>query len=117
MVAGWLTTRFTQLFVDEAGQDTLPGTLVPLRLVDAHTKAVVLFGDPKQLGPVVHSGNARELRESLLASAVAAHEAEAKTVSEDEKKKKTRRLKKPHRTYPPPGPHYGMRSPVLYHHN
>tara|TARA_B110000240_G_scaffold195086_1_gene243930 strand:- start:2840 stop:4555 length:1716 start_codon:yes stop_codon:yes gene_type:complete len=114
MSAGLLTSRFTHVFVDEAGQATLPETLVPLRLVDAHTKAVVLFGDPKQLGPVVHSGNARELRESLLASAVAAHEAEAKTVSEDEKNKKTRRLTKLTRNYRSHGDIFGLSSRLFY---
>ena len=46
---------FTHIFIDEAGQATVPESLVPLRLVSPNCKAVVLAGDPMQLGPVVHS--------------------------------------------------------------
>ena len=46
---------FTHFFIDEAGQATVPESLVPLRLVTLNCKAVVLAGDPMQLGPVVHS--------------------------------------------------------------
>jgi hypothetical protein len=45
---------FTHIFVDEAGQATVPETLIPMRLVSARTQ-VLLAGDPRQLGPVVHS--------------------------------------------------------------
>jgi hypothetical protein len=70
---------FTHVLVDEAGQATVPETLVPLRMTSGKTtRAVVLAGDPKQLGPVVHASSALALRDSLLASAVRAHEAEEK---------------------------------------
>ena len=70
---------FTHVFVDEAGQATVPETLVPLRMTSAtRTRALVLAGDPKQLGPVVHAASARALRESLLVSAVEAHERDAR---------------------------------------
>ena len=58
---------FTHVFVDEAGQATVPETLVPLRMTSAsQTRAVVLAGDPKQLGPVVHAASrARAARVAL----------------------------------------------------
>ena len=47
---------FTHIMVDEAGQATVPECLIPMRLVSpAHATSVVLVGDPRQLGPVVHS--------------------------------------------------------------
>ena len=48
--------NFTHIFIDEAGQATVPESLVPLRLVTPSCKAVVLAGDTMQLGQVVHSG-------------------------------------------------------------
>lgn len=75
--------RFTHIFIDEAGQATVPESLVPLRLVTLNCKAVVLAGDPMQLGPVVHSGVAARgsadgilrsgLMTSLLEQAAAHH--------------------------------------------
>ena len=76
--------NFTHIFIDEAGQATVPESLVPLRLVTPSCKAVVLAGDPMQLGPVVHSGVAARgtsigtpshsgLMTSLLESAAAHH--------------------------------------------
>ena len=74
---------FTHFFIDEAGQATVPESLVPLRLVTSNCKAVVLAGDPMQLGPVVHSGVAARgsadgilhsgLMTSLLEQAAAHH--------------------------------------------
>ena len=53
---------FTHVFFDEAGQATVPEALVPLaRLASVKTRAFVLAGDPRQLGPTVHSAaSARE---------------------------------------------------------
>lgn len=50
--------HFSHIFLDEAGQASEPEAMVPLSsLCDAYT-VVVLAGDPKQLGPVVHSREA-----------------------------------------------------------
>eukprot|EP01062_Namystynia_karyoxenos_P074485 TRINITY_DN713_c0_g1_i3.p1 TRINITY_DN713_c0_g1~~TRINITY_DN713_c0_g1_i3.p1 ORF type:complete len:1403 (+),score=380.74 TRINITY_DN713_c0_g1_i3:95-4210(+) len=46
-------THFSHVFVDEAGQATEPDSVVPLAV--APSAAVVLAGDPRQLGPVVRS--------------------------------------------------------------
>ncbi|BBN09990.1 hypothetical protein MPTK1_5g00070 [Marchantia polymorpha subsp. ruderalis] len=58
---------FSHVFVDEAGQALLPEALIPLSL--AHSNACrVLCGDPKQLGPVVHSrlATGKGLDDSLI---------------------------------------------------
>ena len=57
----------THIFVDEAAQALVPETLIPLTLADSET-SVILVGDPKQLGPTVHSFDAARqgLRKSLL---------------------------------------------------
>ncbi|GAA5820385.1 hypothetical protein JCM3770_000817 [Rhodotorula araucariae] len=59
--------HFTHIFVDKAGQATEPQTYVPMSLADENT-SVILAGDPKQLGPVVHSSVAIKfgLDKSLL---------------------------------------------------
>ena len=80
-------SRFTHVFVDEGAQATTPETLVPMRLTGERTRAVVLAGDPRQLGPVVHSAAAaagdgdagRGLTASLLEIAAEAHDDAAKT--------------------------------------
>jgi helicase MOV-10 len=47
--------HFDYIFVDEAGYALEPEALVPiLTIADASTR-VVLSGDPKQLGPIIHS--------------------------------------------------------------
>ncbi|KAJ3979873.1 RNA helicase [Lentinula detonsa] len=52
---------YSHIFVDEAGQAMEPTVMVPLKeLADAKTN-VVLAGDNKQLGPIVHSGLASVL--------------------------------------------------------
>ncbi|KAL2650062.1 hypothetical protein R1flu_018190 [Riccia fluitans] len=58
---------FSHVFVDEAGQALIPEALIPLSLANSST-CRVLCGDPKQLGPVVHSKLAAErgLDESLI---------------------------------------------------
>ncbi|GAA5838640.1 hypothetical protein JCM9279_003815 [Rhodotorula babjevae] len=59
--------HFTHIIIDEAGQATEPQTYVPMSLADEKT-SVILAGDPKQLGPVVHSSVAVAvgLQKSLL---------------------------------------------------
>ena len=66
---------FTHIFIDEASQATEPEVYVPLSLATAQTCVVwwyatyqhqlnaclqVLAGDPRQLGPTVHSPDARK---------------------------------------------------------
>jgi len=57
----------THIFIDEAAQALLPETLIPISLADRGT-AIVLAGDSKQLGPVVHDKTAAKdgLCKSLL---------------------------------------------------
>ena len=106
---------FTHVFVDEAGQATVPETLVPLRMTSAsQTRAVVLAGDPKQLGPVVHAASARALRESLLASAVGTHEAEARGATRSETHHARRRLVKLTRNYRSHADIFGLSSALFY---
>ena len=59
--------HFTHLFIDEAGQATEPELVIPLRLIGAEGK-LVMVGDPKQLGPVIRSsiGSRNGLAVSLL---------------------------------------------------
>lgn len=53
--------HFAWVFVDEAGQGKEPEVAIPIKgLADKYTN-VVLAGDLKQLGPVVHSRLARDL--------------------------------------------------------
>ncbi|KAL8277927.1 hypothetical protein RQP46_009746 [Phenoliferia psychrophenolica] len=52
--------HFSHIFVDESGQTVEPAALIPLS-VASPTTSVVLVGDPKQLGPIVHSGVAESL--------------------------------------------------------
>ncbi|KAG7439173.1 P-loop containing nucleoside triphosphate hydrolase protein [Guyanagaster necrorhizus] len=61
--------HFTCIFIDEAGQGKEPEIMIPIKgLANKHTN-VVLAGDLKQLGPIVHSRLARDLglKESYLA--------------------------------------------------
>ncbi|KAK7047845.1 hypothetical protein VNI00_006173 [Paramarasmius palmivorus] len=48
---GW----FTHIFVDECGQTTEPAVMVPLKSLAGDKTNVILAGDNKQLGPIVHS--------------------------------------------------------------
>ncbi|CAM6089205.1 unnamed protein product [Calypogeia fissa] len=50
---------FTHILIDEAGQALIPEALIPFSLGNPNT-CYVLCGDPKQLGPVVHSKLAAE---------------------------------------------------------
>ncbi|XP_050672000.1 uncharacterized protein LOC126970236 [Leptidea sinapis] len=60
--------QLTHLFIDEAGQASEPAALVPISGLLAPSGNLVLAGDPKQLGPVCHSkdAKARGLGTSLL---------------------------------------------------
>eukprot|EP00850_Spirogloea_muscicola_P011421 SM000071S21045 [mRNA] locus=s71:25992:32842:- [translate_table: standard] len=49
---------FSHILIDEAGQALIPETLIPLTLANCRTR-ILLCGDPCQLGPVVHSEEAR----------------------------------------------------------
>ena len=53
--------HFTHIFVDEAGQATEPQTFLSIRMLADSKTNIILLGDPKQLGPVIRSGIAREL--------------------------------------------------------
>lgn len=53
--------HFTHIFIDEAGQATEPEAFVSIRMMADTKTNIVLSGDPKQLGPVISSGVAREL--------------------------------------------------------
>lgn len=60
---------FDAVLVDEAGQATAPETLIALCAPLTHTRtAILLAGDPRQLGPVLHSraAAAAGLSQSLL---------------------------------------------------
>eukprot|EP01062_Namystynia_karyoxenos_P074489 TRINITY_DN713_c0_g3_i1.p1 TRINITY_DN713_c0_g3~~TRINITY_DN713_c0_g3_i1.p1 ORF type:complete len:1121 (+),score=344.73 TRINITY_DN713_c0_g3_i1:472-3834(+) len=65
--------HFTHIFVDEAGQATEPDCIVPISV--SPDAALVLAGDPRQLGPVVRSplalrhGLGRSTLERLIADA------------------------------------------------
>ncbi|KZT64425.1 P-loop containing nucleoside triphosphate hydrolase protein [Daedalea quercina L-15889] len=54
---GW----FTHVFLDEAGQCSEPDSMIPLKLIAGPETNVVLAGDIKQLGPVIHSSIGRDL--------------------------------------------------------
>ena len=109
--------KFTHVFIDEAGQATVPETLVPLQLTNGNAKAVVLFGDPKQLGPVVHSVAARDLKQSLLANAIEAHENVLKGLNLESPKKPLRRLTKLTRNYRSHVDIFGLSSRLFYDDN
>ena len=54
--------HFSHIFVDEAGQATEPEVMIAIKtMADLHTN-VVLSGDPKQLGPIIRSAVARDLK-------------------------------------------------------
>jgi helicase MOV-10 len=53
--------HFSHVFIDEAGQATEPEVMVPIRGVADDSTNVILSGDPRQLGPIIRSGFAREL--------------------------------------------------------
>lgn len=47
--------HFTHIFIDEAGQAKEPEAMIPILTMADHKTNVVLAGDNKQLGPVLHS--------------------------------------------------------------
>ncbi|KAJ7074967.1 P-loop containing nucleoside triphosphate hydrolase protein [Mycena belliarum] len=53
--------HFTHIFVDEAGQATEPEVMLPIKSNANKSTNVVLAGDNKQLGPIVHSWLANSL--------------------------------------------------------
>jgi len=53
--------HFSHIFIDEAGQATEPEALVSIKTMADTKTNIVLSGDPKQLGPIIRSGIAREL--------------------------------------------------------
>jgi helicase MOV-10 len=59
---GMTRGHFTHIFVDEAGQATEPETMVSIKTIADLATNVILSGDPKQLGPVIRSAVARELK-------------------------------------------------------
>ncbi|KAF8895854.1 RNA helicase [Gymnopilus junonius] len=53
--------HFSHIFIDEAGQATEPEAFVSIKTMADPKMNVILSGDPKQLGPIIRSGIAREL--------------------------------------------------------
>ena len=53
--------HYSHIFVDEAGQATEPEAFVSIKTMADNSTNIVLSGDPKQLGPIIRSGIAREL--------------------------------------------------------
>ena len=52
--------HFTHCFVDEAGETTEPEAMIPIGLMASSSKGqIILAGDPKQLGPVLQSPEAK----------------------------------------------------------
>ncbi|KAG8905107.1 hypothetical protein FRC01_008474 [Tulasnella sp. 417] len=47
--------HFDWIFIDEAGQAAEPEVLIPILSLSNHNTNVVLAGDHKQLGPIIHS--------------------------------------------------------------
>jgi len=58
---GMARGHFSHIFIDEAGQATEPEAFVSIKMMADNKTNVVLSGDPKQLGPIIRSGVAREL--------------------------------------------------------
>ena len=63
MLAGVGVPRghYSHVFIDEAGQATEPEAFISIKTLADPGTNVVLSGDPKQLGPIIRSGIAREL--------------------------------------------------------
>ncbi|TFK72808.1 P-loop containing nucleoside triphosphate hydrolase protein [Pluteus cervinus] len=54
--------HFTHIFIDEAGQATEPEAVVSVRTLAGQRTNVILSGDPQQLGPIIRSGIANQLK-------------------------------------------------------
>jgi len=52
---------YSHIFIDEAGQATEPEAFVSIKTIADNSTNIILSGDPKQLGPIIRSGIAREL--------------------------------------------------------
>lgn len=65
--SGWIRERYGAAYcpnlivVDEAAQALTPELLIPISMAGPVTRAMVLCGDPKQLGPAIHSSEGSEL--------------------------------------------------------
>ncbi|KAF8206083.1 P-loop containing nucleoside triphosphate hydrolase protein [Mycena galopus ATCC 62051] len=53
--------HFSHIFCDEAGQATEPEVMLPIKSIANSSTNIVLAGDNKQLGPIVHSWIAQSL--------------------------------------------------------
>jgi helicase MOV-10 len=53
--------HFTHIFIDEAGQPSEPEAMIAIKTMAGPNTNVILSGDPKQLGPIVHSPVADKL--------------------------------------------------------
>ncbi|KAJ6608222.1 P-loop containing nucleoside triphosphate hydrolase protein [Mycena sp. CBHHK59/15] len=53
--------HFSHIFIDEAGQATEPEAILPIKSIAGKSTNIVLAGDNKQLGPIVHSWIASSL--------------------------------------------------------
>lgn len=72
---GLRALEFTHVMIDEAGQALGPEALIPLTLLAPQDSCAMLCGDPRQLGPVLHSTPAEGhgLKTSLLEAFVQYH--------------------------------------------
>lgn len=53
--------HYSHIFIDEAGHATEPEVFISVKTIADNATNVILSGDPKQLGPIIRSGVAREL--------------------------------------------------------
>jgi helicase MOV-10 len=47
--------HFTHIFIDEAGQACEPEAMIAIKTMADSDTNIIISGDPKQLGPIVHS--------------------------------------------------------------
>ncbi|KAF9494839.1 P-loop containing nucleoside triphosphate hydrolase protein [Pleurotus eryngii] len=52
--------HYSHIFIDEAGQATEPESMISIKTIADNDTNIILSGDPKQLGPIIRSGIARE---------------------------------------------------------
>ena len=91
-----LLLPFDAVLVDEAGQATAAETLIALAPPLATSRSVILLaGDPRQLGPVVHSRAAATLATSLLERF-----ASAATEACDDSRRRVTKLARNYRSHP-----------------